>query len=197
MRKLPPAHGPGDADWAFSGRDGRSHLPCGSRALSSQIKNRGAEVFHQLHDAVRAEGIMSFIEEGVDEYQTELSQFIHEDEREGMMRILGRNDFVVVTALSHSLNEENLMPPQTVRFLCHSPYHFPLFPPRAGGHHFFIALLTPCACALTRVSLSTFLLLLTTRYCFPTLPVCLPCPSLPPLPPFHLSILSLPNPVSL
>ena len=91
---------------------------------------------------------MSFIEEGVDEYQTELSQFIHDDEREGMMSILERNDFVVVTAVSHSLNEENLMSPQTVRFLCHYPYHFPFLPPRTGGPPFPLALLTPCTCAL-------------------------------------------------
>jgi hypothetical protein len=43
-----------------------------------QITNRGAEVFHQLHHAVRREGIMSFLEDGVDAYATEDSQFIED-----------------------------------------------------------------------------------------------------------------------
>ena len=43
-----------------------------------QITNRGAEVFHQLHHAVRREGIMSFLEDGVDAYATHDSQFIQD-----------------------------------------------------------------------------------------------------------------------
>lgn len=72
-------------------------------------------MFHQLHDTVRTHAIMSFIEEGVDAYQTEHSQFIHQDEQQGVMEMLGRHDIVVVTAISHSLNEGNLMADHTVR----------------------------------------------------------------------------------
>jgi len=59
-------------------------------------------VFHQLHDAVRAEGILSFIEEGVDEYRTDLSQFLHD--HEDMTTSLNSHDIVVVTAISHSMS---------------------------------------------------------------------------------------------
>ena len=68
-----------------------------------QIQNRGAEVFHQLHHAVRREGIMSYIEDGVNAYATTDSQFV--DDYEEISQLLGPHDNVVVTAIPHAMDE--------------------------------------------------------------------------------------------
>jgi hypothetical protein len=78
-----------------------------------QITNRGAEVFHQLHHAVRREGIMSFLEDGVDKYATSDSQYI--EDYDEISQILGPHDNVVVTAIPHAMDESigALLPPYT------------------------------------------------------------------------------------
>ena len=68
-----------------------------------QIRNRGAEVFHQLHDEVRRQGVFSYLEDGVDEYRTEHSQYV-EDYAE-IFEQLGPHDVVVVTAIPHAMDE--------------------------------------------------------------------------------------------
>ncbi|EKX54338.1 hypothetical protein GUITHDRAFT_132086 [Guillardia theta CCMP2712] len=78
-----------------------------------QMKNRGAEVFHQLHDAVRREGIESYLEDGVYEYKTEHSNFI--EDYEIVFKNLTIHDFVIVTAIPHAMDESQgyLMPGYT------------------------------------------------------------------------------------
>jgi hypothetical protein len=78
-----------------------------------QITNRGAEVFHQLHHAVRREGIVSYLEDGVDKYATIDSQFI--EDYDEVSQILGMHDNVVVTAIPHAMDENigALLPPFT------------------------------------------------------------------------------------
>jgi hypothetical protein len=78
-----------------------------------QITNRGAEVFHQLHHAVRREGIMSFLEDGVDKYATSDSQYI--EDYDEISQLLGPHDNVVVTAIPHAMDESigALLPPYT------------------------------------------------------------------------------------
>eukprot|EP00960_Hanusia_phi_P031689 749436-Hanusia_phi.AAC.4 len=78
-----------------------------------EIKNRGAEVFHQLHDAVRREGIESYLEDGVQEYKTEDSNFI--EDYELVFNNLTSHDFVIVTAIPHAMDESQgyLMPGYT------------------------------------------------------------------------------------
>jgi hypothetical protein len=68
-----------------------------------QITNRGAEVFHQLHHAVRREGIVSYLEDGVDKYATIDSQYI--EDYDEISQILGSHDNVVVTAIPHAMDE--------------------------------------------------------------------------------------------
>lgn len=78
-----------------------------------QITNRGAEVFHQLHHAVRREGIMSYLEDGVDKYATSDSQYI--EDYEEIFELLGPHDNVVVTSIPHGMDESIgvLLPPYT------------------------------------------------------------------------------------